>query len=68
MTLIERIIDAYNSDEINPEFSSECLVYYYKYGNRDERDAIDFILIAICGWSMKTLMDFDNQGGENDAR
>ena len=56
-TLIDRIQEELLSDDEDREEQSEYLKRYYTESSEAERRMIDLCFIALCGWSLKTLME-----------
>ncbi len=46
-----------NTDSENPEKQTEYLVYEYNKANKKTKEALDMAFIALCGYSLKSLMD-----------
>jgi hypothetical protein len=55
-TLIDRIEAAMTSDEDRDEKQSEYLQTRYERADEQTKQAIDFCFVALCGWSLGTLI------------
>jgi len=55
-TLIDRIQEEMLSDDEDREEQSEWLEEYYNQSSKEEKDRIDLCFIALCGWSLETLL------------
>ena len=56
-TLIDKIQDALLSDDDDREEQSEYLTEAYKAASQESKEAIDKCFIALCGWSLKSLIE-----------
>jgi hypothetical protein len=55
-TLIDKVQDAMLSDDEDREKQSGYLEDCYNESNEAEKKRIDDCFIALCGWSLKTLL------------
>jgi hypothetical protein len=63
MNLIDKIHCAISSDEDGTDKQAQILENEYMDATEDQKKAIDRVFIALCGWSLKTLLE-----GEDAAR
>ena len=56
-TLIDKIQEAMLSDDEDREKQSDYLKDCYSESSKAEKKRIDECFIALCGWSLKTLME-----------
>lgn len=61
MNLLEIIIRENQSDCCDTDKESERLKSYYEEATHVQKEAIDRILIAICGWSFETLLKMEKE-------
>lgn len=54
--LIETIRDEMNDDSEDWDDQSDYLRRAYESANPDQRDKLDEAFIALCGWSLTTLI------------
>jgi hypothetical protein len=59
MNLIARILHEHRMDETDHEREAERLQWDYEHAPVDEQRAMDRCCIAICGWSLRTLIAGD---------
>ena len=59
-TLIDKVEKAMSSDDEDREYESEILLTTYEEATTEEKAKIDKCFIALCGWSLKTLIDGEN--------
>ena len=57
MDLIERIGQELDTDRDDTARQAERLEWEYRHATEDEQKAVDRIFIALCGWSLRTLID-----------
>lgn len=62
MDLIEIITEEILTDTGNIEKESKLLIQCYKKSSKKEKKRIDLCFIALCGWSLDTLIK--KMGGE----
>ena len=55
-TLIDKIQEEMLSDDEDREEQSEELAAAYQQASDEAKEAIDRSFIALCGWSLKTLL------------
>ncbi|MFA6069767.1 MAG: hypothetical protein WC810_14385 [Janthinobacterium sp.] len=55
-TLIDRIETEMQTDDANREKESKKIKYWYSKSSLDEKELIDNIFIAMCGWTLQTLI------------
>lgn len=58
-TLIDKIELEMRLDEEDREEQSKQLEYAYTHSSEETQKAIDTCFIALCGWSLKTLLTKD---------
>jgi hypothetical protein len=63
MNLIEKVFEEISTDEDNSDTQSEIMEREYLEATVNQRKAIDRVFIALCGWSLKTLIE----GHETDS-
>jgi hypothetical protein len=56
MTLIDHIEDLMASDDVDREQQSDYLRSVYENADPQGRDALDSAFIALCGYSLTTLL------------
>jgi len=59
MNILERIFQAIDTDCCSTEKESNYLKAYYENATKEQKEAIDQTLIAICGWSFKRLLEME---------
>jgi hypothetical protein len=59
--LIESIVEAIESDDANREKQSARLVALYENSTTEMKAAIDCAFVALCGWSVATLITNTNK-------
>lgn len=64
MTLIERIFEAMSEDDGNSTKYSDHLKKLYEKQNEKGKKIIDEALTCICGWSLETLLE--NEENEDE--
>jgi hypothetical protein len=57
MNLIERIYEEMTTDSDSNDKQAEILKNEYTTATVDQQKAIDRVFIALCGWSLKTLIE-----------
>jgi len=57
MNLIEKIYDEMSTDSDGNAKQAEILQNAYAEATVDQQQAIDRVFIALCGWSLKTLIE-----------
>ena len=57
MNLIEKIYEEMTSDSDSSDKQAEILQNEYMTATIDQQKAIDRVFIALCGWSLKTLIE-----------
>jgi hypothetical protein len=60
-TLIDRVEEAIATDDENREKQSAILLRTYEEATREEKAKIDECFICLCGWSLKTLSNKENE-------
>ena len=57
MNIINLIIQEIQTDCCNTEKEAAYLKDYYDHATKDQKEAINRTLIAICGWSFDSLIE-----------
>jgi hypothetical protein len=57
MNLIEKIFEEMSTDADGNEKQAQIMEDEYMDATEDQKKAIDRVFIALCGWSLKTLID-----------
>jgi len=57
MNLIEKIYEEMSTDSDGNDSQAEILYDEYIKATVDQQKAIDRVFIALCGWSLKTLVE-----------
>ena len=57
MNLIEKIYEEMATDSDGNDRQAEILQNEYTAATVDQQKAIDRVFIALCGWSLKTLIE-----------
>lgn len=57
MNVITKIFEEYFSDDVDTHEQSELLVNHYAYSSKEERAAMDYVLITLCGRSLVSILD-----------
>ena len=57
MSLIEKIYKEMSTDSDGNDRQAEILQNEYMAATVDQQKAIDRVFIALCGWSLKTLIE-----------
>jgi hypothetical protein len=57
MDLIEKIYEEMSTDSDGNDKQAEILQNEYTAATVDQQKAIDRVFIALCGWSLKTLIE-----------
>ena len=57
MNLIEKVYEEMSSDADGNEKQAEIMEQEYTDATEDQKKAIDRVFIALCGWSLKTLLE-----------
>jgi hypothetical protein len=60
-TLIDRVQEAMSTDDEDREKQSEYLQSIYEESDQKTRNKIDEVLMCLCGWSLKTLINRENE-------
>ena len=60
-TLIDRVQEAMSADDEDREKQSEILLNIYKESDQATKNKVDEIFICLCGWSLKTLINRENE-------
>ena len=55
-TLIDRIRDLINTDDDDTQLQSSNIIDYYNESTEKQKKVIDDIFIALCGYSLNTLI------------
>ena len=55
-TVINLILDEMLNETEDLEEQSELLIEYYNEANENQKKAIDYCLICICGYSLDSLL------------
>ena len=55
--LIEKIFEEMSTDGDADERQAERLVRLYQESSQKEKELIDQVMMCICGWTMKTLIE-----------
>ena len=56
MNIIEKVFEAMETDTDDNKYESEILKKEYMKATVDQQKAIDRVFIALCGWSLRTLI------------
>ena len=57
MNLIEKVFEEMSTDADGNEKQAEIMEQEYMDATDDQKKAIDRVFIALCGWSLKTLIE-----------
>jgi hypothetical protein len=57
MNLIEKVFEEMSTDADGNEKQAEIMEHEYTDATEDQKKAIDRVFIALCGWSLKTLIE-----------
>jgi hypothetical protein len=57
MNLIQKIYEAMTADYSGDDKQSKMLKTEYLNATIDQQKAIDRVFIALCGWSLKTIIE-----------
>ena len=57
MNIIEKIYEEMSTDSDGNDKQAEILQNAYAEATVDQQKAIDRVFIALCGWSLKTLIE-----------
>ena len=57
MNLIEKVFEEMSTDADGNEKQAEIMKREYMDATVDQQKAIDRVFIAMCGWSLKTLIE-----------
>jgi hypothetical protein len=57
MNLIQKIYEEMTTDDSGDDKQSEILKNEYFHATEDQQKAIDKVFIALCGWSLKTIIE-----------
>lgn len=63
MSLIDHIQEEMLADDEDREKQSEYLKEAYEDASEKEKKSIDRCFIALCGWSLKTLLEWQERSG-----
>jgi hypothetical protein len=63
MNLIEKIYKEMTTDSDSDDNQAEILQNEYMKATVDQQKAIDRVFIALCGWSLKTLIEGEEAAG-----
>jgi hypothetical protein len=64
VSLIDRIQEEMLSDDEDREKQSFYLKEAYENASEEAKKAIDWCFIALCGWSLKTLLEWQVRSSE----
>jgi hypothetical protein len=56
MNLIEKVYNEMSTDADGNEKQAQIAKYEYMHATIDQQKAIDRVFIALCGWSLRTLI------------
>ena len=56
MNIIEKVYKEMSTDSDGNDKQAQILKNEYKSASLDQQKAIDRVFIALCGWSLKTLI------------
>jgi len=56
-TLIDRVQSEMENDDEDREEQSEILLSIYDDADEKTKSVIDKVIICLCGWSLKTLLN-----------
>ena len=57
MNLIEKVFKELSTDADGDDRQAEILKEEYMHATVDQQKAIDRVFIALCGWSLRTLIE-----------
>ena len=57
MNLIEKLFEEMSTDADGNEKQAQIMEDEYMDATEDQKKAIDRIFIALCGWSLKTIIE-----------
>lgn len=57
MALIDKIVEEAQTDNLNREAQGNRLEHIYNGSNESEKVLIDQVMLCICGWTLKTLIE-----------
>ncbi len=57
MSLIEKVYNEMSTDADGNEKQAQIMEDEYMDATEDQKKAIDRVFIALCGWSLKTLIE-----------
>jgi hypothetical protein len=57
MNLIEKVYNEMSTDADGNEKQAQIMEDEYMDATEDQKKAIDRVFIALCGWSLKTLIE-----------
>ena len=57
MSLIEKVYNEMSTDADGNEKQAQIMENEYMDATEDQKKAIDRVFIALCGWSLKTLIE-----------
>lgn len=55
--IIEKVYEAMSTDSDGNEKQAQIMENEYMDATEDQKKAIDRVFIALCGWSLKTLLE-----------
>jgi hypothetical protein len=67
MNLVEKIFEQMELDDDDWEEQSEILLETWREASEDRRRVIDEVLVALCGWTMKSLIRMTPKRSLNKA-
>ena len=56
MNLIEKVYNEMSTDGDGNEKQAQIDKYEYMHATEDQQKAIDRVFIALCGWSLRTII------------
>jgi hypothetical protein len=57
MNLIEKVFEEMSTDADGNEKQAQIMENEYMDATEDQKKAIDRVFIALCGWSLKTIIE-----------
>lgn len=54
--LVEEFTEAFMTDDESPKKIGNVLLNIYERSDEKEMELIDYVFIALCGWSLTTLI------------
>ena len=64
--LVEEFTEAFMTDAESPKQIGNVLLNIYERSDEKERELIDYVFIALCGWSLTTLIERASDNGQAD--